>query len=62
MKNQRALRKIRLKRHLTQTQLGKLLNVTRSCICLTERNGIKTIKVAQRYAAVLNCDWKELID
>lgn len=62
MKKQNALRSIRLKRKLTQTQLAQKLNLTKSCICIMERNGIKMINTAKSYAAALDCDWRELID
>ncbi len=60
-KTENALRRFRRKAHLTQEELGKRCGVSKSCVCVHERKGIKTIRLARRYAAELNCDPLELL-
>ena len=43
-------------------ELARRLDVTRQCVCNAKDNGIKTARIAKRYAAALGCDWRELLD
>ena len=56
------LRRIRLERKLTLRSIGEIIKVTPQTVHDTEVYGIKTVKTAKRYAAALNCDWRELLD
>lgn len=47
---------------LKQTDLAKQSGVSIKTLNRSCQNGIKTVRVARRYAAVLGCDWRELID
>ena len=57
-----ALRKVRMSRFLSQTELAQKMGVLPSCISTLERTGIQQIKTAERYAVVLNCRPEELMD
>lgn len=57
-----ALRKVRMSRFLSQTELAEKMGVLPSCISTLERTGIQQIKTAERYAAVLSCRPEELMD
>ena len=56
------LLKIRKSLHLTQEKLGRIMHVGQSAVSEFERKGIRTRSAAERYAAALGCDWKDLLD
>ena len=56
------LKKIRIARGLKACILAKRLNITRQCVCIAEKKGIRNVNTAKRYAAALGCDWRELLD
>lgn len=56
------LQKIRKTRNISQAKLARLLKLTRATVCQTEKDGIKTIRTAERYAPFLNCDPQELLE
>ena len=58
MKN---LKRIRKARGITQEELAASSNCKQSNISLREKAGVKTLRVAKRYAAVLGCDPLELL-
>ena len=47
---------------LKSVELARRMNITRQCVCIAERKGIRNISAAKRYAAALGCDWKMLLD
>jgi len=47
---------------VSQIELSKRLRVSRAAVSIALRDGIKKRSTAERYAAALGCDWKELID
>lgn len=47
---------------LNQAKIARQLSLQPSTVCMTLKNGIRTIRVAKRYAAVIGCDWRELLD
>jgi DNA-binding XRE family transcriptional regulator len=49
-------------KHITQRELASSLRVRQNTICAMEQYGIRKRSTAERYAAALGCDWKELID
>ncbi len=57
-----ALRKMRMSRFITQTELAEKMGVLPGCVSTLERNGIKQIRTAERYAAALGCRPEELMD
>lgn len=61
-KKRSALQELRKSLHLTQEKLGRLLHVSQQTVAATERTGIKKRSTAERYAVVLGCDWKDLLD
>ena len=56
LKAMRQLRKLKLR------ELAALCGVTISAVGDLEARGIRTVRIAKRYAAVLGCDWKDLLD
>lgn len=57
-----ALRKIRMSRYLTQTELAQKLGIKPNMVSYQERHGIQRVSTAYRYAAVLQCRPEELMD
>ena len=53
---------MRIRRNLKQTELARMLNVTRSTVCHNEKRGILCVKTAEIYAAILKCRPEELLD
>lgn len=56
------LKKMRKDKKLRLRNLAEALGVSIITVWQKERDGIKTVKVARRYAEVLGCDWQDLID
>lgn len=56
------LKAMRLRRKLKLRELAALCGVTIATVHDTETSGIRTARIAKRYAAVLGCDWKDLLD
>ena len=56
------LKAMRLRRKLKLRELAAICGVSTSAIGNSEAKGIKTARIAKRYAAVLGCDWKDLLD
>ena len=56
------LRAMRLRRRLKLREIAALCGITVSTIHDTEVRGIRTVRIAKRYAAVLGCDWRDLLD
>ena len=57
-----SLRRLRLERKLTLREVGAGVHTTPQTVHDTEVRGIRTVKTAKRYAAVLGCDWRDLLD
>lgn len=57
-----ALRKMRMSRFLSQTELAERLGVRPNNISIMEQKGIQQIKTAERYASVLQCRPEELME
>lgn len=53
---------MRKQKGLCAAELARRLNVCRSCVSIAEKKGIRTSSAAKRYAAVLDCDWRELLE
>ena len=56
------LKKIRTQHVIRAAELAKILCVSRSCICLAEKKGIRNVKTAKRYAKALGCSPAELLE
>lgn len=56
------LRQIKEATGVKSAELARRMNITRQCVCIAERKGIRNVAAAKRYAAALNCDWRELLD
>ena len=56
------LKAMRLRRKLKLRELAALCKVSVSAIGNSETCGVKTSRLAKRYAAALGCDWKDLLD
>ncbi len=57
------LKQIRLSKNLTQDELAKLLNVTRTTVTMWENNkSLPNIVVTKKLAHVLNCSVDELLE
>ena len=57
-----ALKKVRITQKLRLRQVAEKLNVTPQTVWKHENYGIKTPRIAQRYAKVLNCNWLDIIE
>ena len=57
-----ALRKIRMSRYLTQTELAQKLGVSPCLVSYQERHGIRRVSTAFQYANALQCRPEELMD
>ncbi|MBO7148105.1 MAG: helix-turn-helix transcriptional regulator [Lentisphaeria bacterium] len=53
---------IREKKGITQAELARRVKVARSTVWQTEQRGIKTIRTAKKYAQVLECNPRDLLD
>lgn len=53
---------MRKKMRITQAQLARSIGCTRASVNQAEKGGIKTLKTAKKYAAVLRCKPEELIE
>lgn len=47
---------------VSQIELSRILKVSRAAVSMAMRDGIKKRSTAERYAAALGCDWKDLLD
>lgn len=56
------LKELRKARGLKLHQVAEQLNILPQTAHKQERDGIKTLRVAKKYAALYECDWKELLD
>ncbi len=56
------LARARRDRRLKQVQLAHLVGISPSTLCIHEKRGITSKKMAERFAAVLKCSPKELIE
>ncbi len=56
------LKKKRKEKKLRLREIADALGVSIITVWQKERDGIKTVKVARKYAEVLGCDWQDLID
>ena len=56
------LKKVRLDLGITAIELSKRVGVSRQNVSLAEKKGLRNAAAAKRYAAALNCDWKDLLD
>ena len=56
------LRKRRTVAGLKLREVGERVGSTPQTVHDLEVSGIKTERTAKRYAAALNCDWRELLD
>jgi len=62
MKNMKKL-KLKIKElKIKQKELAKRCGVACALVSHHAINGIKTARVAKRYAKALDCDWKDLLD
>ena len=43
-------------------EVAEKLQVTAQTVQQQEKRGIRSIRTARRYAAVLGCDWRDLLD
>lgn len=56
------LQEIRQKCGIRQSELAQRLNITRQCVCIAEKKGIRNVEAAKRYAAKLDCNPLDLIE
>ena len=56
------LRQIKEATGMKSAELARRMNITRQCVCIAERKGIRNVAAARRYAAALGCDWRMLLD
>ena len=42
-------------------ELARRMNITRQCVCIAEKKGVRNVAAAKRYAAALNCSWQEIM-
>ncbi len=56
------LQDMRKKRGLRQAELARRLQVSRQCVCIAEKKGIRNADAAERYAQVLQCRPADLME
>ncbi len=56
------LRKIRKRRRLSIAMLAKQLKITPQGVSYHDQKGVRKKVTAERYAKILKCDWRDLID
>ena len=56
------LKKLRKNKKLRLRQIAEALGVTPQTVWKHEKNGIKTIRLAKRYAVALNCNPLDIIE
>lgn len=56
------LKKIRIQKGFTASYVAEKLKVTRSCVSIAEKKGVRWVKAAARYAAVLKCKPEDLLE
>lgn len=56
------LQDMRKKRGFRQAELARQLQVSRQCVCIAEKKGIRNADAAERYASVLHCRPEELME
>ena len=56
------LEKVMNDRGMSQAELARRLQITRQCVCIAVKNGIRNAAAASRYAAVLRCQAIDLIE
>lgn len=49
-------------RGLSQAELARRMRVSRQCVCLAVKKGIRNAAAATRYAEALNCHALDLIE
>ena len=52
----------RRKAGLCLREIAEKLQITAQTVQQQEKRGIRTARIARRYAEALGCDWKELLD
>lgn len=57
-----ALKRIRMSRCMSQTELAKMLGTVPGAVCYLEKHGIQRISTAVKYAEQLRCRPEELMD
>ena len=56
------LRIIRCQRKMRQKELALILGVKPASVCELEKNGIRNVRTAKRYAAALLCEPQTLLE
>ena len=56
------IKQIRLRKNMKAAEVAKKLNLTRAAITEIERQGIRQIAAAKRYAVILQCRPEELLE
>lgn len=49
-------------RKIRQVDIAKATGISCKTVHRSCALGIKTVRIAKRYAAALNCDWRDLLD
>ena len=56
------LKKMMLRCGMKQVEVARKMRVSRQCVCIAEKKGIRNVAAAERYAAALGCPAIELIE
>ena len=56
------LKKRRKELNLRLREVAERINSTPQNVWKLERSGIRTVRIARRYASALYCDWRDLLD
>ena len=56
------LKDLRKKKNLRLRHIAERLDITPQTVWKHERYGIKTARVAKRYAGIYDCRWQDLLD
>jgi len=56
------LQDVRKKSNIRASELAKRLKLTRASVCRAEKNGIRNVSAAKKYAAALCCRPEEILE
>ncbi|MBP5531570.1 MAG: hypothetical protein J6Y54_06050 [Lentisphaeria bacterium] len=56
------LKKMMLRRGMKQVEVARKMQISRQCVCIAEKKGIRNAAAAERYAAALSCAAIDLIE
>ena len=56
------LKRLRQEKKISGAELARRLRISRASVCIAEKKGLRNVAAAHRYATVLGCDWRDLLE